>query len=73
MSGTLFPELEPAAPPRGDWFVFDDDGFPFMIGNGDFCTKREMINEAGDRLARIEFVTDPDERKRLLNIHAGIS
>lgn len=71
MSDVLFPELEPQPEPRADWFVFDDDGFPFLIGNGEFCTKKEMLKEAGDRLARIEYVTDPDRRKHLFAVHLG--
>jgi len=73
MSGdVLFPELEPEPPVRGDWFVFDDDGFPFAIGNGEYVSRQEMVQDYADKLARIEYVTDPDERRRLLNIHAGI-
>lgn len=71
----LFPELEPTPPVRADWFLFDDDGFPFAIGNADYVTREEMVSELSasgrDRLARIEYVTDPERRRHLFDVHLG--
>lgn len=60
---------------HGSWFIFDDDGFPFSIGNSAYITREEMVAECSrkDRIARVEFVPRSDPRHHaLISQHAGI-
>lgn len=55
------------------WVGFDDNDFPLLFAACDHYPTIADIEDVPGSVARITKVTDMAERKRLLDIHAGVT